>query len=389
MTERHASRMLCWRPQATGRVTKQKSPEPHGGRPRHDAYKGKWHLSDINHGVDFHSPRCPETSRALEPWGFSDYSHDGDHHGPGRDGLKHDAAIAADAANWLLGVNGSKESGKPWFMAVNFINPHDIMFYDATGTMTKERLDPLRDAPLLPAPASPLYDERLALDLPKSFSDDLESKPVAHRRDLQLADIMYGFLPKEKKAGWRNHRNYYYNCVHDVDRNVDFVLDALERSGEADRTIVIFTSDHGEMAGAHGMRQKGASMYKEIVRVSLFVSHPDIRSPVETDALATSIDLVPTTLDMLGLTKGEVEARWPALRGVSLVPRSKAAGRNVTRAAAFSMTRRRQLLPEGTELQAHGRGLICPPPQKDLNSLDCLQTRIFGENTLPMSMTSS
>lgn len=283
------------------------------------AYKGKWHLSNINHGIDFHSGRFPETSRALEPWGFSDFNHDGDHHGIVWDGFKHDASIAADAANWLLGMNGCKEVGKPWFLAVNFINPHDIMFYDATGTMARERLDPVRVAPLLPAPASPLYDERLDLDLPKSFVDNLESKPVAHRRDLKLADIMYGFLPKENEAGWLNHRNYYYNCIRDVDHNIDVVLDALARSGEADRTIIIFTSDHGEMAGAHGMRQKGASMYKEVVRVSFFINHPDMKGPVETDALATSIDIAPTILDMLGLPRGEVEARWPALKGVSLL----------------------------------------------------------------------
>jgi len=283
------------------------------------AYKGKWHLSNLNHGIDFHAARFPDTSAALEDWGFSDYNFDGDHHGIVWDGFKHDAAIAADAANWLQGKNGSKEDGKPWFLAVNFINPHDIMFYDATGTMKAERADPIRVAPLLPAPASPIYDEWLDLDLPESFSDDLSSKPDAHSDDQKLADLMYGFLPKTNEQGWLNHRNYYYNCIRDMDRNICTVLDALERTGEADRTIVIFTSDHGEMAGAHGMRQKGASMYKEVVGVSLFVSHPDQRRPVETDALATSIDIAPTLLDMLGVNKGEVEARWPALKGVSLV----------------------------------------------------------------------
>ena len=101
------------------------------------AYKGKWHLSNVNHGVNFDSQRFPETSAALEPWGFSEYTHDGDHHGLVWDGFMHDGAIAADAANWLLGKSGGKPDNKPWLLAVNFVNPHDIMFFDATGRMAE------------------------------------------------------------------------------------------------------------------------------------------------------------------------------------------------------------------------------------------------------------
>ena len=129
---------------------------------------------------------------------------------------------------------------------------------------------------------------------------------------------MYGTLPHEDETGWRTFRNYYYNCIRDVDRHVVRVLDALEASGEADRTIVVFTSDHGEMAGAHGMRQKGASMYRENIGVSFFVSHPDVASPRETEAAATSVDIIPTLLDMSGVDSSTVAERWPALKGVSV-----------------------------------------------------------------------
>lgn len=71
------------------------------------------------------------------------------------------------------------------------------------------------------------------------------------------------------------------------------------------------------MAGAHGMRQKGASMYKENVRVSCFISHPDLDNGSETDQLATSIDLIPTLVELAqpGIDWRE---RWPDLKGVSL-----------------------------------------------------------------------
>lgn len=282
----------------------------------YSVYKGKWHLSHVNHGIDFDQPRYPETSGALEPWGFHEYTQDGDHHGVAWDGFQHDGAIAADAANWLLGFSGNKPADKPWLLAVNFVNPHDIMFFDATGTMAQERLDPVRVAPLMPAPWAHPYLETSDFDLPASFKDDLALKPSAHRDDQRLADVMYGRLPPDDEQAWRNHRNYYFNCIRDVDRHVCTVLDALENSGQADNTIIVFTSDHGEMAGAHGMRQKGATMYKENVRVSCFVSHPDLQQGEETDHLATSIDLIPTLLE-LSQPGIDWRERWPALGGVS------------------------------------------------------------------------
>jgi arylsulfatase len=282
------------------------------------AYKGKWHLSNLNHGVDFHRQRYPETSKALEPWGFSDYTHDGDHHGIAWEGFKHDGSIAADAANWLLGVSGHKPADRPWLLAVNFVNPHDIMFFDATGSMSTERLDPIRVAPMMPAPHAPLYSDRLDVELPASFADDLRDKPSAHEQDRRLADMMYGRLAPEDEEGWLNYRNYYFNCIRDVDRHVMRVVDALEASGEAERTIVVFTSDHGEMAGAHGMRQKGASIYRENLGVSLFIDHPDQPGGTETDALGTAVDILPTLLDLAGVDEARAQERWPGLAGVSL-----------------------------------------------------------------------
>ncbi|MEM7019689.1 MAG: sulfatase-like hydrolase/transferase [Pseudomonadota bacterium] len=228
--------------------------------------------------------------------------------------------MAADAANWLLGNDGRRPADKPWLMAVNFVNPHDIMFFDATGTMAQERLDPIRVAPMKPEPYSAIYAEKLELELPTNFEDDLSTKPSAHRDDQRFADIMFGALPQENQDAWLNHRNYYYNCIRDVDRHIGCVLDALEKSGQADNTIVLFTSDHGEMAGSHGMRQKGPSMYKENVRVSLLIDHPDISQPLETESLGTSIDIAPTLLSLSGVIATDIETRWPALKGVSLEP---------------------------------------------------------------------
>jgi len=59
------------------------------------SYKGNWHLSDLNHDINFDQARYPDTSRALEPCGFVKDTHNGDHHGSVWDRLKHDSCIAA------------------------------------------------------------------------------------------------------------------------------------------------------------------------------------------------------------------------------------------------------------------------------------------------------
>ena len=73
---------------------------------------------------------------------------------------------------------------------------------------------------------------------------------------------------------WHNHINYYINCMIDVDRHIGAVLDALEASGQDSNTITIFTSVHGEMAGAHHLRQKGRVAFKETVNVPLVIVDP-------------------------------------------------------------------------------------------------------------------
>jgi arylsulfatase len=102
-----------------------------------------------------------------------------------------------------------------------------------------------------------------------------------------------------------------------VDRSIDVVLDALEATGQADGTIVIFTADHGEMAGSHGLRQKANFVYDENFHVPLIISHPDFADGAATEAIASAVDLVPTILDFAG---AEPSGNLPDLPGHSLVP---------------------------------------------------------------------
>ena len=117
-----------------------------------------------------------------------------------------------------------------------------------------------------------------------------------------------------KEAGWRTLRAHYLANVTLVDRMVKKITDALDKAGVADNTVVVFTSEHGEMAGDHGMLEK-RSFYEEASRVPLTMRVPWLTDEQTTlEGSAGHIDLVPTLLDLLGQTPP------PHLHGKSLAP---------------------------------------------------------------------
>ncbi len=129
----------------------------------------------------------------------------------------------------------------------------------------------------------------------------------------------------------------YYGSIHSVDRNVGRVLDRLEELGLDERTIVVFTSDHGYNIGHHGIHHKGngswiaegregrrPNMFEESIRVPLLVRWPGITQPGTTiEPIVVNLDTMPSVLDMLGIGMPEnlmIQGQsWaPALRGQPL-----------------------------------------------------------------------
>jgi arylsulfatase len=204
-------------------------------------------------------------------------------------------------------------------MAVNFVNPHDIMSFDYGGHSGVEMPAALAHAvKTLPAAAIPLYETRWDVELPPSVDDDLADAAPAVREYAAMMETVFGAVPDED--AWRAGISFYLNCLRDVDRHVGVVLDALEASGHADDTVVIFTADHGELAGSHGLRQKGNVVYDENFHVPFVLRHPDFDGGATTDALASAVDLAPTILDIAGLDHAAVAAQFPELAGHSLLP---------------------------------------------------------------------
>jgi arylsulfatase len=204
-------------------------------------------------------------------------------------------------------------------MVVGLLNPHDIMFYDATGKQTASRTHPYLLGPLRREPGDPLYAEDNGFDLPESYyRDDLATKPEAHRAIVASNERTYGELQRADEASWRRFRNYYYNCIRDVDRRIEQLLWALETSGQINNTVIVYTSDHGERAGAHGMRQKGGTIYREETNVPMIIVHPDVPGGRTTGRLMSAIDIAPTMLALAGAEKSWVRNQYPDLPGIDV-----------------------------------------------------------------------
>lgn len=277
-------------------------------------YQGKWHLSKL-----YKEPGDPSTVDALEPYGFSEWNDWGDIDGGAWAGLQVDPVIAGQAVKWLRERASVVASDQPWFMAVNFVNPHDIMSFDFGGRSSVQMPPNLAQAVVTKPPADvPLYRNRWDVQVPATAHEDLSGAPPAVREYAAIMNTVFGEVTSDDH--WRAGLDFYLNCIRDVDRNVELVLDALVASGQADRTVVIYTADHGDLVASHGLRQKGNLVYDENFHVPLIVSHPDQPGGNETAALASAVDLAPTILDMAGVNAAQVAERFPGLHGRSLSP---------------------------------------------------------------------
>jgi len=269
------------------------------------AYMGKWHLGDeifAQHGFDewvsMEDGYSSYYSAGRDRNERSDYHHFLIEHGyqPDSNG-KFSRAFAARrpiehckpkflelrACDFL-----HRHRDEPFMLYINFLEPHMPFF----GPLDNEH-DPEQ------------------VDLPANFSDPLEeNEPLRYRVKRESCMEKYG---KDEKS-IRNLIAKYWGLITQVDRSVGAILDTLENHGLADNTIVVYTSDHGDMMGSHNMVEKSV-MYEEAVRIPWLMRIPwfDTRQRVIPNTVS-QIDMVPTLLDLLGHSR---DKRFP---GRSLVP---------------------------------------------------------------------
>jgi len=266
-------------------------------------YQGKWHLHRQLH--EHFLPGEPLRLIGhdwMNEYGFSDFTGIGDAVQDEHGGYRTDQFTTAVAQAWLRHQGKPmSDEGKPWFMALNLVNPHDVMYHNTDEEGEAVQADPKPGMPITRAPNDKLYQKNWDVPLSPSRNEqwDKPGRPKAHYEYQNARQLLVGKIPNEDER-WKNLQDYYFNCISDVDRSIETVLAELDTLGLLENTIIILTADHGELCGAHGMSGKGPTAYREQNNVPFMVYHPDVPGGRKCKAVTTHLDIIPSILAMTG-----------------------------------------------------------------------------------------
>ena len=182
----------------------------------------------------------------------------------------------------------TKKRDQPWMLTVNPYDPHP---------------------PFIP-PKS-YYDRFNADDMPGPHyrESDLEQQ-----RKLGAIDFQGTAIPPEERNA-KDIQAKYFAMIAQIDDQFARLLQTLEETGQRDNTVIIFTSDHGEMMCDHGLLQKGCRFYEGLVRVPLIFSWPGrFQQNLRSSALVELLDMTATMLDLAGVDAPSYQ------QGQSLLP---------------------------------------------------------------------
>ncbi|MCU1347615.1 MAG: putative arylsulfatase [Acidobacteria bacterium] len=266
-------------------------------------YKGKWHISyaDIiipgTHdslltndadGVSFpYETGIYEDADRLDRYGFSGWVGP-EPHGKAKAncGMLRDPGFARQATSLLDQLEADSDD-TPFLIVNSYVNPHDIVFFGLVWQLFGFEFG--KDTvPDIPEPPTRL--------------ENLDSKPACQQSYVDVYPQMVLQQPTIEL-----YRKLYYYLQEQVDAHLLAVYERLKRSRFFDNTLVVFTSDHGDLLGAHGgMHQKWYNAYEETIHVPLIFSGPLVgNTPRSVDALTSHADLLPTLLGFAGI---DVEA---------------------------------------------------------------------------------
>jgi arylsulfatase A-like enzyme len=277
------------------------------------AYFGKFELRrDIIYPKD-----TINYETALTEYGFDRFAPDGDKTGAPDQGYHTDNYTVAEGNRWLrTHAHALNRQGKPWFLLISMINPHDIMYANANLPGEQVQVSAIK-APLTTPPENTLYARQWAdFALSASRLQDIAApgRPPAQMQYQLGWNYWMGTIPNQRADMWRLFYNYYLNLIRDNDRMLQSVLDTLTGLDLWKNTIVIQTADHGELAGSHGgLRGKGPFPYEEETHVPFVVVHPDHTGDRKCQAVTSHIDVLPT---LAGLTGRPKEDRATATKGM-------------------------------------------------------------------------
>ncbi|GAA0478585.1 MULTISPECIES: sulfatase-like hydrolase/transferase [Tatumella] len=301
------------------------------------AYKGKWHLNSQMSSpgnkisvssTDIASIPRGELTALMQEYGFNDYTGVGDIIGHSQGGYLYDELTASQAISWLRGNGRDKQDHhQPWLLAVNLVNPHDVMYLNTDDPGEKNqwqgRLITGNNSsfPAQP-PDNALYRYRwpqAKLEDSRFQSFSAAGRPPAHLEYQLCNGIQVGTIANVDRR-WRKLQDYYFNCIRDNDTQLVRILNELDALGLSEKTIIVFTSDHGELCGAHQMNCKGTCTYKQQVRVPLFIVHPDFPGGKDCHALTCHLDIIPTLAGLTGRKNTEDNALLASRKGADISP---------------------------------------------------------------------
>lgn len=204
----------------------------------------------------------------------------------------------------------NREHDKPFFIYLSLINPHDICYKPLNEELIAHGKNPLPKnhkamqviERVMPSPET--FTEKFIQESTPSLPFNYD-RPIGHHTSFyNNAGYIKWASDYYTDNDWRIYRYLYNRLIEDVDNQIGRVLSALKESGYDQNTLVIFTSDHGEMNGAHHMTTKGV-LYEESVRIPLIVRWPGvIEAGVRNDKhlISNGLDLLPTLCDFAGIS---------------------------------------------------------------------------------------
>ena len=274
------------------------------------AYFGKWHLGDeifAQHGFEhwvsiedmyrkhYREGRDRDARSTYHHWlaekGYAPNAKDGvfSRSFAARlpEGHCKPAYLAYEFAQWLKAL----PQGEPFIAYINFLEPH-MPFY---------------------GPRDGQYDPA-ALDLPPNFDHPPDASNHPKTRLLyEKYQGGYDMYDLSGERGWRELIANYRGLVSQVDAALGDIREALRNAGAGNDTVIVFTSDHGDMMGSHQLLAKTVQ-FEEAVRVPLLIRAPGV-APRHESQPVSQIDLAPTLLDLLG-APAPSELQGQSLRGL-------------------------------------------------------------------------
>lgn len=195
----------------------------------------------------------------------------------------------------------TKERDKPFFAVASFINPHDICFAHKAHATGK-------------SPVKNLYDEAMALPLdelpplPDNYGIQ-ENEPSAIQANLSATATTPSLTMRNEydEKAWRVNRYIYHRLTERVDGEIGQILDGLKKAGLEDNTLIVFTSDHGDMNASHRLASKSFA-YEESVGIPFIMKYKGVIPAGKVDSkhfVSSGIDILPTLCDYAGAEKPE------------------------------------------------------------------------------------